>query len=183
MSSNEQISVLSSDIINVICLQQNASDIVLILMDLLKDKKSNPVIVTAALEVLVVLLKDDMDYCQKNANVLETTLKIVELLQHNVSNMDVIMPSIAVLLAMRDKNFEGLMKALGLLKPAQLQLTYKLSHQFAPDFENDIKRYVIAEQSSSQSKKSQTATTSTTSHNSQVIKKVGQKQQKQPLGY
>ena len=59
MSQNEQVSVLSSDIINVICLQQNASDIVLILMDLLKDRKSNPVIVTATLEVLVVLLKDD----------------------------------------------------------------------------------------------------------------------------
>lgn len=59
VSQNEQVSVLSSDIINVICLQQNASDIVLILMDLLKDRKSNPVIVTATLEVLVVLLKDD----------------------------------------------------------------------------------------------------------------------------
>lgn len=69
--------------INVICLQQNASDIVLILMDLLRENKSNPVIVTAALEVLVVLLKDDSEYCSKNANVLETTLKIIELLQSN----------------------------------------------------------------------------------------------------
>lgn len=37
------------------------------------------------------------------------------------------MPSIAVLLAMRDKNFEGLMKALVLLKSNQLQVIYKLS--------------------------------------------------------
>lgn len=59
--------------------------------------------------------------------------------------MDVIMPSIAVMLAMRDKNFEGLMKALSLLKPPQLQLIFRLSQQFAPDFENDIKRYVISE--------------------------------------
>jgi len=64
----------------------------------------------------VVLLKDDIDYCQKNANVLETSLKIVELLENNHNNMDVIMPSIAVLLAMRDKNFEGIMKALVFLK-------------------------------------------------------------------
>lgn len=49
-------------------------------MDLLKEQKKNLKIVTAALEVLVVLLKDDMEYCHKNANVLETTLKIVELL-------------------------------------------------------------------------------------------------------
>lgn len=49
-------------------------------MDLLRENKNNPVIVTAALEVLVVLLKDDSEYCTKNANVLETTLKIIELL-------------------------------------------------------------------------------------------------------
>eukprot|EP00347_Sterkiella_histriomuscorum_P017130 403350553 len=147
VNHNEQISIQSSDIINVICLQQNASDIVLILMDLLKENISNPVIATAALEVLVVLLKDDQEYCQKNANVLETTLKIVELLQHNINNMDVIMPSIAVLLAMRDKNFEGLMRALIFLKSQQLQAIVRLSLQFAPDFENDIKRYVISDQS------------------------------------
>jgi hypothetical protein len=68
------------------------------------------------LEVLVVLLKDDVDYCQKNANVLELALKIIELLEGNPGNMDVIMPCIAVLLAMRDKNFEGTMKALVFLK-------------------------------------------------------------------
>jgi len=49
-------------------------------MDLLRENKNNPVMVTAALEVLVVLLKEDVEYCQKNANVLETSLKIVELL-------------------------------------------------------------------------------------------------------
>lgn len=49
-------------------------------MDLLRENKNNPVKVTAALEVLVVLLKDDSEYCYKNANVLETTLKIIELL-------------------------------------------------------------------------------------------------------
>jgi hypothetical protein len=41
-------------------------------MDILKDHKTNTKIVTAALEVLVVLLKDDYEYCNKNANVLET---------------------------------------------------------------------------------------------------------------
>jgi hypothetical protein len=39
---------------------------------------------TAALEVLVVQLKDDEGpYCNKNANVLETCIKIVELLELN----------------------------------------------------------------------------------------------------
>jgi hypothetical protein len=85
-------------------------------MDTLKEKKRNLKVVTATLEVLVVLLKDDTDYCQKNANVLELSLKILDLLESNVTNMDVIMPSIAVLLAMRDKNFEGTMKALIFLK-------------------------------------------------------------------
>jgi hypothetical protein len=61
-------------------------------------------------------LKDDNEYCNKNANVLETCLKIVELLLYNSNNMDVIMPSIAVILAMRDKNFEGTMKAMIFLK-------------------------------------------------------------------
>lgn len=49
-------------------------------MDLLKEHKANLKILTASLEVLVVLLKDDNEYCNKNANVLETCLKIVELL-------------------------------------------------------------------------------------------------------
>jgi hypothetical protein len=85
-------------------------------MDTLKEQRRNLKVITAALEVLVVLLKDDVDYCQKNANVLELALKIVELLEGNPGNMDVIMPSIAVLLAMRDKNFEGTMKALVFMK-------------------------------------------------------------------
>ncbi|CDW80330.1 clip-associated protein [Stylonychia lemnae] len=143
---SEQVSILSSDLINIICLQQNASDIVLILMDLLREQSVNHKIVTAALEVLVVLLKDDQEYCNKNANVLETTLKIVELLETNNNNMDVIMPSIAVMLAMRDKNFEGTMKALLFLKSQQLNVILKLAQQFAPDFENDIKKNVLSDQ-------------------------------------
>ena len=86
----------------MICHVSKPSEIVLILMDILKDHKSNVKVIIAALEVLVVLLKDDNDYCLKNANVLETCLKIVEILQENSNNMDVIMPSLAVLLAMRD---------------------------------------------------------------------------------
>jgi hypothetical protein len=109
-------------------------------MDILKEYKNNLKVITASLEVLVVLLKDDQEYCLKNANVLETCLKIVELLELNQNNMDVIMPSIAVLLAMRDKNFEGTMKAMVFLKQNQLQLLLKLANQFAPDFENDIKK-------------------------------------------
>lgn len=96
-------------------------------MDTLKEHRKNLKVITAALEVLVVLLKDDVDYCQKNANVLELVLKIIELLEANPGNMDVIMPSIAVLLAMRDKNFEGTMKALIFLKSPQLQLVHKLA--------------------------------------------------------
>lgn len=93
-----------------------SSELVLIIMDVLKEQKYNLKVVTASLEVLVVLLRDDQEYCMKNPNVLETCLKIVELLEANHNNMDVIMPSIAVLLAMRDKNFEGTMKALAFLK-------------------------------------------------------------------
>lgn len=116
ISPDEGVSSSSSDLINIICHVQKPSEIVLILMDILKDHKSNVKVIIAALEVLVVLLKDDNDYCQKNANVLETCLKIVEILQENSNNMDVIMPSLAVLLAMRDQNFDGTMKALVFLK-------------------------------------------------------------------
>jgi len=41
--------------------------------------------------------------------------------------MDVIMPSIAVLLAMRDKNFDGSMKALLFLKSHQLNVILRLA--------------------------------------------------------
>ena len=127
VSSSEQVSILSSDLINLICLNQKTSEIVLILMDTLKEQRRNMKVITAALEVLVVLLKDDVEYCQKNANVLELALKIVELLEANPDKMDVIMPSIAVLLAMRDKNFEGTMKALIFLKSHQLTFVLKLA--------------------------------------------------------
>lgn len=63
VSFSEQVSILSSDLINMICLHSNASDIVLILMDVLREHKDNLQIVTATLEVLVVLLKDDVEYC------------------------------------------------------------------------------------------------------------------------
>ena len=116
VSNDEAVSTSSSDLINLICLYTKPADIILIIMEVLKDKKDNLKVITASLEVLVVLLKDDRDYCLKNANVLETSLKIVELLETNQNNMDVIMPSIAVLLTMRDKNFDGTMKALVFLK-------------------------------------------------------------------
>lgn len=63
VSNNEQVSVLSSDLINLICMFQKTPDIVLILMDVLKDEKLNLKVITATLEVLVVLLKDDFEYC------------------------------------------------------------------------------------------------------------------------
>ena len=127
ISLDDDVSTSSSDLINVICHLSKPAEIVLILMDILKDQKTNLKVIIAALEVLVVLLKDDVEYCNKNANVLETCLKIVEILQDNQNNMDVIMPSIAVLLAMRDKNFEGTMKALVFLKSNQLSLVRKLA--------------------------------------------------------
>jgi hypothetical protein len=68
----EAVSTSSSDLINLICLYSKPSDIILIIMDILKDQKDNHKVVTASLEVLVVLLGDDVDYCIKNANVLET---------------------------------------------------------------------------------------------------------------
>jgi len=57
------VSSSSSDLINIICHFQKTSDIVLILMDLLRDHKVSVKVVTAALEVLVVLLKEENDYC------------------------------------------------------------------------------------------------------------------------
>ena len=85
-------------------------------MDLLRERKQDQKIVIATLEVMACLIKDDEKYCGKNANVLETSLKITEILENNSSSMDVIMPSLAILLAMRDKNLEGTMKSLVFLK-------------------------------------------------------------------
>ena len=80
ISLDDDVSTSSSDLISVICQVSKASEIVLILMDILKDHKSHLKVIIAALEVLVVLLKDDFEYCNKNANVLETCIKIVEIL-------------------------------------------------------------------------------------------------------
>ena len=63
VSPVETVSVTSSDLINFICMHSKPSDIVLIIMDILKDHKNNFKVVTASLEVLVVLLKDDYEYC------------------------------------------------------------------------------------------------------------------------
>mmetsp|Transcript_32457 Transcript_32457/g.23988 ORF Transcript_32457/g.23988 Transcript_32457/m.23988 type:complete len:150 (+) Transcript_32457:371-820(+) len=145
VSSDEGVCSSSSNLMNAICHLSRPSEIVLILMDILREHRQQLKVVIAALEVLVVLLKEENDYCNKNANVLETCLKIVEILQDNSNNMDVIMPSIAVMLAMRDKNFDGMMKALVFLKSNQLNLVRKLFAQFAPDFENDILKNVLNE--------------------------------------
>jgi hypothetical protein len=63
VNSVEAVSISSSDLINLICQFSSPSDIVLIIMDVLKDLKNNLKVVTASLEVLVVLLKDDREYC------------------------------------------------------------------------------------------------------------------------
>ena len=59
----QSVSVSSSDLINLICLYSKPSDIILIIMDILKDKKDDTKVITASLEVLVVLLGDDSEYC------------------------------------------------------------------------------------------------------------------------
>ena len=48
------------------------------------------------------------------------------------------MPSIAGILAMRDKNYEGTMKAMVFLKSSTLNLIRKLASNFAPDLEQDL---------------------------------------------
>lgn len=63
VSPIESVSSTSSDLMNLICLYQKSSEIIVILMDILKDQKQNTKIITASLEVLVVLLKDDLEYC------------------------------------------------------------------------------------------------------------------------
>lgn len=107
-------------------------------MDILKEQNQSKKIITACLEVLVVLLKDDYEYCRKNANVLETCLKIIEILEKNQTNLDVIMPSIAVLLAMRDKNFDGTMKSLLFLNSNKIGILRRLTTKYAPDLDKDI---------------------------------------------
>lgn len=57
--------------------------------------------------------------------------------------MDVIMPSIAVFLAIRDKNYEGLIKALMFIRKSTLLNLKKLARQFARDFEDDIVTHVL----------------------------------------
>ena len=96
---------------------------------------------------MACLIKDDEKYCAKNANVLETSLKITEILENSSNNMDVIMPSLAILLAMRDKNLDGTMKSLVFLKSNQFTMIYKLAQQFAPDLEKDIQTHVIKDKS------------------------------------
>ena len=94
----------------------------------IKANKRKIKIAIASLEVLVVLLKEDSTYSGNNKNVLETVLVVTDILDENPQNMDIIMPSIATYLALRDKNFEGLVKALVFLKSPSLNLLKKLAH-------------------------------------------------------
>jgi len=127
VEDSEALSGSSSDLINAICLYYDQEYLISIIVNALLGKQKNIKVITAALEVLVVLLKEDQKYCLNNANVLETSLKVTEILEEHQSNMDIIMPSIAALLALRDKNFEGTMKALVFLKSPTLILLRKLS--------------------------------------------------------
>lgn len=49
----------------------------------IKDNKRNVKTVTAALEVLVVLLKEDHQFCGHNANVMEAVITVAENLEEN----------------------------------------------------------------------------------------------------
>lgn len=52
-------------------------------MDILREQKTNLKIIIATLEVMACLIKDDDRYCAKNANVFETILKLIEILEVN----------------------------------------------------------------------------------------------------
>jgi hypothetical protein len=58
---------------------------------------------------------------------MEAVITITENLEDNPSNMDVIMPSLAAFLAIRDKNYEGLIKALMFVKKQPILLLKRLA--------------------------------------------------------
>ena len=63
ISPYEEVCTSSSDLINLILMYSKPTDLVLIIMDLLRDHKKNIKVITASLEVLVVLIRDDFEYC------------------------------------------------------------------------------------------------------------------------
>jgi hypothetical protein len=73
----------------------------------------------ASLEVLVVLMKEDMEFTSSLKSISNLISLIAGKLDENPKNMDVIMPSIAVILAMRDKNYDATMEALRKLNQKQ----------------------------------------------------------------
>ena len=77
---------------------------------------------------------------------MEAVITIAENLDENPTNMDIIMPSLAAFLAIRDKNYEGMIKALVFLKRPSINLLKKLAHSFARDFEDDLVAHVMPEQ-------------------------------------
>ncbi len=144
--NNEQVSTSASDLMNIVCMSYRPQILLKFLSEFLMRENTRLKVVIATLEVLVVLLKEDDEFCQNNANVLETCIRITEIIEENQLNMDVIMPSIAALLAMRDKNYEGTMKAMVFLKSSTLNLIRNLASRFAPDLEQDLITSVFQDQ-------------------------------------
>ena len=95
----------------------------------------------ASLEILVVLLKEDNELPSNEMKVRELVSYLGKRLVENRKNMDFIMPSIAVLLALRDKSCNHTIEAILSLPQKQGDQVIHFAKQFAPDLEESIENY------------------------------------------
>ena len=83
VSTNETVSASASDLMNIICMSYSPPVLLKVLSEFLMKDTLKLKVVIATLEVLVVLLKEDQEFCQNNANVLETCIRITEIIEEN----------------------------------------------------------------------------------------------------
>jgi len=74
-----------------------------------------------------VLLKDDIEFTQSKRNVSELLTFIASKLTTNQHNMDFIMPSIAVILALRDRNYNDTMECIQAFTNTERNIVLKLA--------------------------------------------------------
>lgn len=89
----------------------------------------------------MVLLKEDNELPSNEMKVRELVSYLGKRLVENRKNMDFIMPSIAVLLALRDKSCNHTIEAILSLPQKQGDQVIHFAKQFAPDLEESIENY------------------------------------------
>lgn len=98
--------------------------------------------IISSLEVLMVLLRDTITYCQRRRCIEKCVSRICELAAEHYDNSLVTMPIIGTMLTLRDKNLGLTMDSLARLDISVLAKFESLAKSHAPDLYENIKNHV-----------------------------------------